>query len=159
VVALQPEAVGDDEDRRQRHGGRGEDRVEVAERGERDGGGVVAEGPEQVLPHQAHGRAGDLDRGGDVEHVVADEDDIAGLFGHVGAGADRHADVGLGQRRGVVDAVADHRDAFAFVLKAADLGGFVLREDFGEHAIDPGLRRDRLGGAAVVAGDHHDFEA
>ena len=33
-----------------------------------------------------------------------------GLHGHVGAGADGDADVGLRQRGGVVDAVADHGD-------------------------------------------------
>ena len=37
-------------------------------------------------------------------------DDVAGLRGHVGAAADGDADVGPGQGRGVVDAVADHRD-------------------------------------------------
>ena len=41
--------------------------------------------------------------------VVGGEHDAGGLDGHVGAGADRDADVGLRERRGVVDAVADHR--------------------------------------------------
>ena len=45
--------------------------------------------------------------------VVGGQHDAGGLDRDVGAGADRDADVGAGQRRGVVDAVADHRDPLA----------------------------------------------
>ena len=42
------------------------------------------------------------------------------------------------------------------VLELGDLDGLVLRQHLGEHVrvVDTGLRRDRLGGPAVVAGDH-----
>ena len=43
-----------------------------------------------------------------------------GLDGDVGAGADRQAEVGLGERGRVVDAVADHRDDAALGLQPAD---------------------------------------
>src|ERR1019366_6840652 len=46
--AAQPQAVGHDEHRAERNGGGGDQRVEKAERGQRDGGGVIGEGPEQV---------------------------------------------------------------------------------------------------------------
>lgn len=39
-----------------------------------------------------------------------DEDDVGGLDGDVGAGADGDADVGLGQGRAVVHAVPHHCD-------------------------------------------------
>ena len=52
--------------------------------------------------------------------VAAHEREVAGLDRHVGAGAHRQAEVGLGQRGGVVDAVADHRDDPALGLQAAD---------------------------------------
>jgi hypothetical protein len=48
--ALEPKAVGHDEDGRQRHGRGGEDGVEEAERGQRDDRDVVAERPHEVHP-------------------------------------------------------------------------------------------------------------
>ena len=41
--------IDDDRQRRQRHGRRGDDRVQVAERGNRYADAVVDKGPEQVL--------------------------------------------------------------------------------------------------------------
>ena len=64
----------------------------------------------------------DRERDGDVEGVAAHEDDVGGLDGYVGAGADGDADVGLGQGGGVVDAVADHGDLLATLLELGDLG-------------------------------------
>ena len=48
--------------------------------------------------------------------VAADEGEVGGFDGHVGAGAHGEAEVGLGEGGGVVDAVADHRDDLALVL-------------------------------------------
>ena len=56
-----------------------------------------------VAPRQPDG----VDRGA---QVAAHQGEVAGLDRHVGAGAHRHAEVGLGERGGVVDAVADHGD-------------------------------------------------
>src|SRR5262249_37946331 len=46
--AAQPQAVADHEDRGERHRGAGDHRVEQAQRGQRQGGHVVGERPEQV---------------------------------------------------------------------------------------------------------------
>jgi hypothetical protein len=62
------------------------------------------------LDHFAVRGAREPDDAGDAARVGGGEDDAGGLDGHVGAGADRDTHVGSGQRRGVVDAVADHRD-------------------------------------------------
>ena len=78
---------------------------------------VVADRPGEVLVHLADRAAADRDGGGDVERVGAHEHDVGGLDGDVGAGADRDADVGLGERGRVVDAVADHRDLAAGLLE------------------------------------------
>ena len=56
--------------------------------------------------------------------------DVGGFHGHVGAGADRHADVGLRQRRRIVDAVAHHGHDLALLLQLLDLGGLVA----GQHS-------------------------
>ena len=76
-----------------------------------------------------------------------------GLDGDVGAGAHGEAEVGLGQRGGVVDAVADHRDDAAFGLQAADDVGLVGGQDLGDDLVDADLGGDRAGGRLVVAGE------
>ena len=46
-----------------------------------------------------------------VGEIVGHQGDVGGLERHVGAGdAHRDPDVGRGERRRVVDAVADHRE-------------------------------------------------
>ncbi len=57
------------------------------------------------------------------------------------------ADVGIGQGRGVVDAVADDAHDPALVVQAADLEGLVLGEDPGQKPGDADL-------AAVDSRDH-----
>ena len=87
---------------------------------------VVDEGAEQVLAHVAHRRLADLDRGHDAHQAALDERHVARLDGHVRAGADGEADVGLGQGGRVVDAVADHADPLALELQLLHLVGLVL---------------------------------
>ena len=108
----------------------------------------------------------------------------AGVLGDVGArDAHRHADVGLLERRRVVDAVAGHRHDVAVALQRVDDPQLVLRRHARVDRRPPrrlghaviverrqlgaghGARRpsaeaevagDRRGGERVVAGDHHD---
>ena len=56
----------------------------------------------------------------DAARIAADERDVGRLDGDVGAGPDRDAEIGLGQRRRVVDAVADHRHGPAARLEPRD---------------------------------------
>ena len=58
--------------------------------------------------------------------------------------ADRHADVGLRERRRVVDAVAHHGDDLPFCLQPPNLGDLAVGKHAGDHAVDAGLARDRL---------------
>ena len=126
--ALQAKAVGEDADRAESHGGSGDGGVEQKS-GERveDAGGdgdaeqVVAESPAQVLAHDAEGMAGEAESGDDLRRVAAQEDGVSGFTGKIGAGADGETGVGLGERGGVVDAVADHGDGTALGLEGADL--------------------------------------
>ena len=73
-----------------------------------------------------------------------DEREVGGLDRDVGAGADRQAEVGLGERGRVVDAVADHRDGAALALQALDHVGLVGGHDLGDHLVDPDLLGDAL---------------
>ena len=85
---------------------------------------------------------GEPDRVGGGAQVAADEREVAGLDGDVGAGAHREAEVGLGERGGVVDAVADHRDDPALVLEAPDDVDLVGGEHLGDHVVDADLGGD-----------------
>src|SRR5438093_2292178 len=77
---------------------------------------VVTHSPREVLPHLAEGAAADGDRGRDVERIGTHQNHTCRLDRHIGAGSDRDAQVGLGERRGVVDTVADHRHPLSFGL-------------------------------------------
>src|SRR5579859_1600009 len=65
--AVQTQAVGDNRDAGEGHGGPGDDGVEDAEGGQGDGGDVVAERPTQVLQDGAEGTPGQADGG---DHAV-----------------------------------------------------------------------------------------
>ena len=119
---------------------------------ERDRGDVVGEGPEEVALDRAQRPAGEADRVRRRAQVARDEGDVAGFDRNVGAGADRDPEVGLGERRSVVDAVADHGDDLAGLLQPAHLGHLVLGVHLREHALDPDLVRDPLRRRARVAG-------
>jgi hypothetical protein len=75
------------------------------------------------------------------------------------AGVHRDADIGLGERGGVVGAVAAHRHQLAALLFLADQRELVLGRRLGEEVVDAGLGRDRRCGQRVVAGDHHRADA
>lgn len=77
----------------------------------------------------AHDAAGALDlgeRAGEAVQALRHEGHVRAQQGDVGAGsAHGNPDVGGGESRGVIDAVADHRDRAA-CLELADGGQFVF---------------------------------
>ena len=68
-------------------------------------------------------------------------------------------DVGLGQGRGVVGAVAGHGHQVAAGLLGSDAGHLVLGRGLGHEVVDAGLVGDGLGRERVVAGDHDRLDA
>src|SRR5690606_28827590 len=72
---------------------------------------------------------------------------------------DGDADVGLRQRRGVVDAVTDHGHDAPLLLERPDLVRLVLGPDPGEHLVDAQLVGHRAGDRLGVTGDHDDLDA
>ena len=70
-----------------------------------------------------------------------------GLDRDVGAGAHREAEVGLGERGGVVDAVADHRhDPALAPAGAATTSTLSAGQHLGDHLVDADLGGDRARG-------------
>ena len=70
--------------------------------------------------------------------------DAGALQRDVGAGAHRDPDVGLGQRRRVVDAVAGHRHLAPLRLQARDGGRLAVRQHLGDDLVDADRLPDRL---------------
>jgi hypothetical protein len=90
-------------------GDHGPHRVEQLGRGQRDADPVEGERQGDVVLDPAVGGAGDAARDQHDAQVLMQGDDVGSLDGDVGATAHGDAHVGLHQRGGVVDAVADHR--------------------------------------------------
>ena len=117
---------------------------------------VVAGGPHEVLNHLAVARPREPDDTRHRPRIRRGQHDAGRLDRHVGAGADRQADVGAGERGRVVDTVTDHGDRQATLLQRGDRRVLVLWKHLGEDLVDADVGGDTLGDLAGVAGDHHD---
>ena len=127
--------------------------------GQRKGNDVVADRPPEVLMHFSERRMGQFDGADHVERVALHQHDVGTLHRDIRAGTDCEADIGLGQSRSVVHAVADHADLLALRLEFLDLACLVARQHVGEHSVDPETLRDALCRALVVSGQHDDLDA
>ena len=98
----------------------------------------------------------DHDRIADPVETVGEDHHIRRLGRGAGAArAERDPHVGRCQRRGVVDAIADHDGRMEPLLGAhgVDLVG---RNTVGQHGVEIERGADRLRGGGAVASDHHD---
>ena len=124
-------------------GGRSQD----AERGERDQRADDQQREADVLQHDRAGVAGVDEVLREVAQVLTHQRDVGGLDGDVGAhGPHGDADIGGGQRGGVIDAVTDHGDPAA----TGDLGqqpSLVLRAQLGVDGVDARVMGERRRGA------------
>ena len=159
MIALEPQAVCHDEDRGQRHGRRCDDGVEEAERGEREGDGVVAERPREVAADGPEGGARELDRVRDGLQVVAEQDHVGGADRDVGTGSEGQPEVGRRERGRVVDTVPHHRHLMALFLECGDDRGLVGRQRPRDDLVDPHGSGDGLGGGLVVPGQQDRVQA
>ena len=116
--------------------------------------------------------------------VFFQQDDVGRLLGDVGGGIHRNADVGLAQRRRVVDAVAEKADRVAHALQRLHHARLLQRRHFGEHRgaldqriqfivlqrldvlalrrvlhVQPDLAADLARHRLVVPGDHFHLDA
>ncbi len=84
---------------------------------------------------------------------VAHQDDGPGLGGQIGAGArEREPDVGAGERKGVVDPIAQHGHDPARLLALLDPFGFAGGVKLGLYLLDVDFLADGLGRGSAVAG-------
>ncbi len=126
-------------------------------RRQRDADEIVEESPEQVLVNVFQYRTGKAHRGRHIGQGAVHQDNIGGVNGDVRAGADGDADIRTGQRRSVIDAVADHSGLPLF-LQFANRRFLPIGEHSGDHVIHASLRADRFRGSFVVPGQHDDAD-
>ena len=111
----------------------------------------------QLEPHELDDvvvdRAAVVHRGDDGGEVVVGEDEARSLLGHLGAAtAHGHADVGVLERRRVVDAVAGHGDHLATLAQHPHEQHLVLGGDPGEHTDVVDAGRELLLGHPIEVG-------
>ncbi len=108
----------------------GEQRVEEAEGSEDDAERVDADRAGEVLPDDSARPSRDGKRFDEAFKVVSEQHHVGALLRHVRAGPHGDTDIGLSQRRGVVDAVADHGDDTLLRHEGIDAFQLVLRQQF-----------------------------
>ena len=81
--------------------------------------------------------------------VSLHQNDASAFHGYVGSGAHGDADIGLGQRGSIVDAIARHRDGAALILKPPHDLRFFLGKDFSFEFFDSKLAGYSFCGCAL----------
>ena len=101
-------------------------------------------------------RAAETDSEGNLQQFVGHQRDVRRLERRVCAGgAHRHAHVGRGQRRRVVDSVANHHNRSVLLERLYD-DNLVVGEKLRVRLVDADVTRQRFGTCVVVARQHHD---
>ena len=118
-------------------------------------GHVVGDGKGGQRPARHQQLLADLHHVQQLGRVAVEVDHVGRFTCRLGAIVHRHANVSLGQGRGVVGAVTTHGHQTAVVLFLTDARQLFLRRGFGQHIIDACLRSNRRRGQRVVTG-HHD---
>ena len=111
------------------------------------------------MPDIAHRRLAQLPGAGDAQQIALDQRDARTFHRDIGAGTHRDADMGLGQRRSIVNAVAGHRDQSTCVLQLFDDFGFLFRQHFRFDPVYPELPGHGVGRCPVVSSQHDHFYA
>src|SRR5208282_2955281 len=118
---------------------------------------VVDESEKQILPDVAHGGLAQLAGADNSSEVSFHQCDTAAFHGDIGAHG--YSDVGLRQRRGVVDAVPGHRDHSSLPLQLADYFQLAFGQDFRFEFFDAQLFGNRGRDDAIVTRQHHNVNA
>ena len=137
---------------------RGEHRREDARRSQRHSDEIDRDGADEVERHDRPRTPGDAHGRDKVRRIGGDEHDVRAVSGDVGPAAHGDADVGPGERRRVVDAVADHRHLAPRSPQRIDEGRFLLGKKLCSAVVDAEPGADGPRGALPVAGHHGDLQ-
>ncbi len=106
----------------------------------------------------AQRRPAELDCRRNVAQTAFHQHHVGCLYRHIRAGADGDADVRCGERRSIVDAVADH-GGLALAAQSFDHSRLAVGQDAGNHLVHTGFFADGGGGFFVIAGEHDDAQS
>ena len=87
--------------------------------------------------------------------IIRRNGDVRDLSGNGRAVTDSNAHIGLGQRRGIVDAIPNHDDRMAFRPFRLHKAGLIRRQNFRMVFVHPYLCGNGGGGALAVSGEHN----
>ena len=119
-----------------------------------------ADGKGNVLHQHLVGAARQAHGFGHAAQVVVHDDHIGSFHRHIGAcSAHGKANVGLGQRGRIVDAVTCHGRHAVLALQSRNGSQFVLGQHVGLHLVDARCASRSLRCGSVVAGQHHRLDA
>ena len=120
---------------------------------------VIEERKREVLADVRHRRPAQPPGADNPFQVAFDKRHAGTLHRDIGAGAHGDADIGLRQRRRIVDAVAGHGDDTSLGLKALDLLRLLIGKHFRAHLVEPQPPRHGFGRRTIVAREHDDPKA
>src|SRR3546814_3963579 len=89
---------------------------------------IVDKGEHQVLPDVGHSRLAQPPGTDDPSQITLEQSDTRAFDSDVGARPHGDADIGSGQGRRIVDAVAGHGNHPAFTLEPGDYGALLDRK-------------------------------
>ena len=120
---------------------------------------VVEECPEEILAYGAYGELRETYRLGYLARIRRDDCHACGRDGYVTATAHGDTEVGLGQRRAVVDAVAGHCRVVSCGAQRLQVFGLLLGQHRGAEGGDARHAGHALCRGGVVAREHHGLYA
>ena len=135
--------------------------VRKTERGERETAELDDEREHDVLLDDADALTGNFDGLCNLHRVIVHEDNVCGFDGGIAAhGAHGDADIGTGEHRRIVDAVADEREVCFLRLILNELFDFVdliAREQLAANFVDTKLFGDLISHTLGIACEHDGF--
>ena len=107
------------------------------------------------MPNNLQRSPTELNRERQIFKIISHQHDVSRFQRSCRAcAAHRDTDGGQGQRRSIVDSVADHRHLAVLCQEFLDCGKLVLRKQFRSDFIQPNLRCNCLRGLLIIAGQH-----
>lgn len=114
------------------------------------------QGEDNILPDDLHGAAGKPNGQRQLAGGIVHQDDISGLNGGIAAqGAHGDTDIGAGQNRSIIDAIADEHQRRTSLQQLLHRGHLIGGQQLGPVFIQTKLPSHGLGYGGLIAGQHH----
>ncbi len=157
---IQPQRIGHHTEGGEAHGRRTEHGIELpAQKGDKyacrqgDANAVVEKCPEQILMDIPQGGTAEANGCRHIRQAAFHQHHICCINGHIRTGTNGNADIRTGEGGGIVDAIPHHGHGAIF-HKLANDRFLPIRQDPGNHLIDPGLGTNGVGCTGIVASEH-----